>query len=363
MQKKYTYLFIYLIFIGLFTSCYLVKQGYHQLDLMNNKKPFSKVLSDPKISIKTKRKINIVRLVKYFATKELGLNNTDSYNYFININRKYVAYNLSAAYKDKLKPVTWQFPIIGRVPYLGFFELGDAIKEEAELKKKHFDTNLRGIPAYSTLGFFGDPLLSTMIKYPDSVLINIIIHEMTHETIYIRNNMRFNEALASFIANKGTILFLEKYYGKNSKLIQFTKNLDSDDLIFSNYINRLVLELDLFYKQSISREKKIKMRKLIFNKSQRYFKTNILPKLKTKVYNNFHKIKLNNAIILSLRRYNQNIMVFEKVYLLLNEDLRKTIKFFKRFNSLNANPLKYTYFWIKLQNKKKSLKDASQRSR
>ncbi len=331
----------------LLSGCYVLEQGYYQLNMLNAAVTFQNVLSNPNISQKVKKKILLVMEVKQFAIKELGLKYSKSYSSFVNIKNPYVAYNLSASRKDKLKPVLWKFPVIGVVPYLGFFQLADARIERDHLDKRGYDTLLRGVPAYSTLGFFGDPLLSTMLHYPDPVLIEIIIHEMTHETIFIKNYVKFNEALATFIGKKGSLLFIKKKYGVNSKWIPYMDGLNQDAILFSQFMEKMIKHLQKFYSQQIPVNEKISQRDMIFKKYQKYFQVNIKPQLKTNAYKDFYRIRLNNAIVLSFRRYYEDLKIFENIYNALDRDFSKTIYFFKQIERIKLDPNLYLRWWLK----------------
>ncbi len=345
-MQRFIPLFIVPLLFVIFQGCYLTKQGYHQIKLFGERQPFYDALRDPKVSMDAKRKILLVRQVKRFAISEIGLRPTGSYSHFIRIKTPYVAYNLSAAPKDKLTPIIWSFPIVGRVPYLGFFEKADAVKEEKRLIKRGLDTRLRGIPAYSTLGFFSDPLLSTMVKYPDPLIINTIIHEMTHETIFFKDNIKFNEGIATFVGGKGSIMFLERYYGKKSKWIRYVKDSHHDSILFSRFIKRFTKELTAYFSRPISRKTKIRGRERIYKKYQKYFQVTVLPKLKTGNYTYFPKIKLNNAYILAFRRYYLDISFFEKVYQRFDGNLKKTIVFLKKFENVRKNPQTVIEYWL-----------------
>src|SRR5690606_3806447 len=115
------------------------------------------------------------------------------------LDRRYVSWTVSASDPWRLQPYEWSFPIVGRVPYLGFFKEEEAREKEQELIQKGLDTYLRGVSAYSTLGWFEDPLLSSMLNYEDHVLAETLIHELVHTTIWIKNSTDFNERLASYL--------------------------------------------------------------------------------------------------------------------------------------------------------------------
>ncbi len=189
------------------------------MGLLSKKKKFDKVLEDPQVGDEVKRKIRLVQEAKDFAEKKMNLERTSNYDSFVQLEDRYVTYTVSAAFKDKLEPYLWSFPIVGKVPYKGFFRKAEAFEEEKELKAENLDTYVRGVSAYSTLGWFSDPLLSSMTSYSDSDLVETVIHETTHATLYIKSNADFNERLATFVGIKGMQQFYQEREGQNSPVI------------------------------------------------------------------------------------------------------------------------------------------------
>src|SRR5262249_16277310 len=146
-----------------------------QAKLLAQQQPVEAVLQDPQLPAQEQQKIRLILDAKAFAVTHLGLRPSRNYTTFVRIDGPYVSYNLSAAAKDALQPYVWHFPIIGRMPYKGFFNKEYALHEEQQLIEQGYDTYVRGIRAFSTLGYFTDPILSCMLSYDDFSLINTII--------------------------------------------------------------------------------------------------------------------------------------------------------------------------------------------
>jgi predicted aminopeptidase len=117
----------------------------------------------------------------------------------------------------QLKAYEWDFPLIGSFSYKGFFNYDQALEEEDKIRKNGYDTSIDEIAGWSTLGWFKDPVLSDMLDRSSGSLANLIIHELTHGTLYVKDNVDFNENLASFVGDKGALIFLRHKYGENSK--------------------------------------------------------------------------------------------------------------------------------------------------
>jgi len=307
---------------------YLMKQGYYQAKIVFSRQSINDMLRDKSLDSKMREKLLLIGDIRKFGIS-LGLNNTDSYQTVYDTRGKPIVYAVSACPKDRLRPVIWKFPIVGKVPYLGFFKREDAFKERDKLKKKGYDTLLRSVSAYSTIGILPDPLFSSMLFGGEEYMANTILHEMTHETVFVKNDIAFNESMANFVGNAGGVEFLKHKFGADSDRVKNSLNYKHDDEIYSNFMADLYNELDEFYKSDITREEKIRGRETIFKKYKDRFKAEIKPSLRTGSFDYFIKLKLNNAYILFNRRYHRDYSIFEELYTLQGKDIKKTIKFLK----------------------------------
>jgi predicted aminopeptidase len=311
-----------------------------QAKLLVSRRPVQEVLQDPNLSERDGRKIRLILDAKAFAIEHLGLYNSESYTTFVRLDRPYVSYNVTAASKDALRPYTWRFPIVGRVPYKGYFSEKYALREQHKLEAKGYDTYVRGVRAYSTLGYFDDPILSSMLRAHDFSLINTTIHEMVHQTVWIKGNVSFNESLASFIAQRGTRAYLAWRYGKDSPQMHLYQNMRADAVIFAEYIEALVERLKALYRQPISRQEKLRRRAQIFAEAKTAY-PKVFPRMKTPYYKRFFEYHpLNNAVLLSFRRYHRDTSYFEQVLAAHGGDLRRMIAFFK---TVRADQLPTTF--------------------
>lgn len=276
-----------------------------------DRQPVQEALQDTLLSEEERQKIELILDVKAFAIGNLGLHRSDSYSTFVKIKGMYVSYNLSAAPKDALEAHTWSFPIIGRVPYKGFFRKDYAIREQQQMADKGYDTYLRGVRAFSTLGHFDDPILSSMLAYDDFGLVETIIHELTHQTVWVKGHVSFNESLADFVGEKGTLAYLGSRYGEASPEYVHFKDLISDRRVFEDYMQNLIGDVEDLYGQDVSRQTKIVRRKTLFEKAKNAYPS-IFPHMKTSYYRTFFdNLTLNNAVLLSFRRYHHDPLFFE----------------------------------------------------
>lgn len=300
-----------------------------QAKLLTRQQPVEQILQDTHLSEQARQKIRLILDARVFAIEHLGLNANDSYTTFVDVGGPYVSYNVSAAPKDALRPYVWRFPIVGRVPYKGFFKKAYAIREARKLKSQGYDTHVRGVRAYSTLGYFDDPIFSSMLSSHDFSLIRTIIHELVHQTVWVKGSVSFNESLANFIGDKGTLAYLAWCHGVDSSRYQHYLDVRTDLGVFREYMLSIAARLESLYASPLSREEKLHQREQIFTAAKTDYPT-VFPRMKTARYRRyFERRSLNNAIMLSFQRYHRDTAFFEEALAAHNGDLRQTIVYFK----------------------------------
>lgn len=189
-------------------GCYTLSQGLGQLKLLAKREAIAEVLKRPDLPPETRAKLEMVPEVLAFAERELGLKVGDSYRKYVQLEGKALSWLVKAAPKRELRLKSWWFPLVGKQPYLGFFERSQAEAFRDTLKAEGYDTAFGGVQAFSLLGYIADPLYSSMVEgnsAPD--LAETLLHECTHLTLYIPGHPSFNENLADFVAKKATVRF------------------------------------------------------------------------------------------------------------------------------------------------------------
>lgn len=331
----------------LFSSCqigYLFHVSYSHLAMLNTKIPIEEALKMESLTAEQKRKIRLTQEVRNFAFEKLQLKKSKNYTDFVDLKRSSVTYAVMASQKWKLEPYLWTFPFIGKAPYKGFYREDLAKQQAEEMKRKDFDVYVRGVSAFSTLGKLNDPLLSSMLNYEDHDLVNTIIHELTHTTLFIKDNIDFNERMAVFVANKGTEIFYFEKEGPESKTMLQIKNENADDALFSQFITIELEQLKKWYidfdhSQKLSVEEKESLRQNRFDDIKLHFKQNLSQKLKTKSYNNFATRLMNNATLGNLSTYMKDLDVFEKVYLKNGSNISAFLEKCKQLNNVDEPEL------------------------
>jgi predicted aminopeptidase len=184
-------------------TLYVMQAAGGEWQVMRARKPIDKVLTDPNTSQPLRDTLTEVRAAREFASRELKLPDNRSYRTYADVQRPYVVWNVVAAPEFSVHPKQWCFPIAGCVAYRGYFAEKRARAFASKLSKSGFDVTLDGVPAYSTLGKFADPVLSTMLPYGPDELAAIIFHELAHQLLYVKNDTQFNEAFAITVENAG----------------------------------------------------------------------------------------------------------------------------------------------------------------
>lgn len=174
------------------------------------------ILADPTLPEEDRRAIEWVADVKAFGEREIGLARTSAYTTYFDTRGRPITWIVSACPPDRFEPVTWWFPLVGSVPYKGFFRREDALEEAAALLGRGYDVSLTPVAAYSTLGYLPDPILPTMLDDPPEDLAALILHELTHATLYRPGDADFNEGLATFVGRRGAIDHARARFGEGS---------------------------------------------------------------------------------------------------------------------------------------------------
>ena len=330
-MKKFLF-FSTLVFLSLSLSgcgnlLYLSKLGWHQSSISFHSVPVEEVLENEGVDRQIKEKILLVQEVKRYGEERLGLTRTKNYSTYVEVGSP-VLYVITASEKDSLQPCHWSFPIIGNVTYKGFFTKEGVLKEKRSLEMRGYDTFVQEAGTYSTLGWLKDPIFSSMLRWDEATLANVILHEMTHATIYFKGQTEFNEQMATFVGNQGAIDFLCKKYGKGSREVVDAIHCQDDDLLFSQWIDQSCQTLSRFYSKKISRDEKLKGREELFQRFKEEFREKMAC-FKTEGYRNFDKVDMNNAALLAYRRYFYQLEKFQVFYEQLGGDVGKVVEYFK----------------------------------
>jgi predicted aminopeptidase len=187
----------------LLPGCYVLQAAHGEAQVLEKRRPIAKVIADPKTPPRLRATLVEVRAARDFASRVLHLPDNKSYRTYANVGRPYVVWNVVAAPEFSVVPMHWCFPIVGCVAYRGYFSERKARAFATQLRSRGLDVTLGGVPAYSTLGRFADPVLNTMLPYGSIELAGIIFHELAHQLLYVPGDSSFNEAFAVTVEREG----------------------------------------------------------------------------------------------------------------------------------------------------------------
>jgi predicted aminopeptidase len=336
--------FFFLSLTGCGNLLYLSKLGWHQSLITFHSVPVQEVLEDERVGHETKEKICFIQEVKRYGEEKIGLKRTKSYSKYFEVKGP-ILYVITASEKDRLRLYHWNFPITGKVTYKSFFTKEGVLKEKRFLETKGYDTFVQKAGAYSTLGWLKDPIFSSMLQWDEATLANLILHEMTHATVYFKGQTDFNEQMATFVGNQGANHFLIEKYGEGSKEVMEAIHHQEDDLLFSQWIDQAYQQLTNFYAREISRDEKMRVREEIFQSIKEEFRE-LRGRFKTDSYKGLEKIDINNAVLLAYRRYIHRLENFQALYEYFENDLRRMVDFFKEIRASGEEPSSYLKRWM-----------------
>ncbi len=222
-------------------------QARGQASILLNTRPITEVLADKTFPDSLKTPLRLIGEIKQFAVDSLGLDSSGSYTQLYDQRGLTILWVLTASERYRLVAKEWDFPIIGRFSYKGYFDSTRANTEQKQYISEGFDTQLNEVSAWSTLGYLDDPVLSSMLYRSEGQLANLISHELTHGTVFVKNNLELNENLASFVGDYGAVRFLNHKFGKNSaqlKRYEFQKKYGD---AYSQHILKGAKQLDSLY--------------------------------------------------------------------------------------------------------------------
>lgn len=221
MFKKILFALLFVLVLGGLYYRELLSYGWMQakgqLHILWNVQDVTDILNDPLYPDSLKNRIRLIEEIKQFGYDSLGIKPSKNYTTFYDQKGKPILWVITAAPKYKLEPYEWHFPVLGTFPYKGFFDSTRAVADIELLKMQGFDTDMGEVSAWSTLGYTKDPILSGMLERSVGNLASLILHELTHGTLFVKNNLELNENLATFVGDWGAQRFLASKYGSDSR--------------------------------------------------------------------------------------------------------------------------------------------------
>ncbi len=292
---------------------YYFQAAQGQYALWSDARPVDDWLGDPATDPKLKARLEKAKLIRKFAVKELGLPDNSSYKNYAPLNRQYVLWNVVATPELSLRPIQWCFPIAGCVSYRGYYSKADAEAFAEELRKEGNDVQVGGVPAYSTLGWLSDPLLSTFINHSDAELAKLVFHELAHQVVYVQGDSKFNEAFATAVEEAGVNRWLELYGNDAMREAYVRYNARRQDFMDLLVKHRQMLADNYASKASVKKKREEKAR--IFASLQEGYKVLKANWGGYNGYDRFFAESLNNAHLASVATYNDLLPGFRALLL------------------------------------------------
>ena len=314
-------LFMVVILSGCETLNYYGQAVSGQMKILTGRKSIDRLLSSPETPQNLKTRLQLVLDIREFAEEALHLPVGNHYLSYIDLKRPYVVWNVFAAPEFSLEPKTWYYPIIGRAAYRGYFSKQTAIRYADGLKKKQFDVYVAGIAAYSTLGWFDDPVLNTVIHRTNTGLAALLFHELAHQVLYIKDDTAFNESFATAVEQEGLRRWLHVNHNQPSYQDYLLQRRRHEQFI--QLITRFRLRLETLYSQTLLPDDKRPLKKDIFDQLRFEYAQVKQAWQGYSGYDYWFKGPLNNAKLVSVSTYYDYLPAFIKILHQSNGDLKQ----------------------------------------
>ena len=319
-----------LLAIGLAQFRYYLEAVEGHLLLLWRAKPIAEWLADPAVDADLKSRLKKVQEIRTFASLELGLPMNDSFTRYVEVRQPFVAWNVIATPELSLRPLQWCFPVVGCVSYRGYHDEAQARAFAAKLRSEGYDVYVAGVPAYSTVGWLTDPVLSTFIYYQEAGLARMIFHELAHQVVYAEGDTEFSESFAVAVEEAGIDLWL-KERGNAQMRAKYARDRERNNA-FMALLLRYRDRLAKLYSQGASDDEKRQRKAQLFQALSADY-----ARLKSgwgnfSGYDHWFATPVNNALLASLGAYHDFVPGFHR--LLSNE--RSFAKFYEAVRGLAA---------------------------
>jgi predicted aminopeptidase len=280
-----------------------------QMEIWKKEQPIETLLADQTTPPGLKRRLEDVLRMREFASRELDLPDNGSYRKYADLKRPYVLWNVFAAPEFSVKPNEWCFVIAGCVNYRGYFSESEAERFAQDERGRGYDVFVAGVPAYSTLGWFDDPVLNTFIHFPETEVARLIFHELAHQAVYVKDDSMFNESFAGTVEEEGVSRWLAKYGSVEQRAAFDAAQQRKKD--FVQLMLKYCSRLDELYSSDISDAEKRESKRQIFSELRQEY-----TQLKAgwggfSGFDRWFTPQVNNAYLVSVAAYTQLVPAFQ----------------------------------------------------
>lgn len=299
---------------------YYLHSASGQAALMARRVPIDEVIDDPATPVALKTRLARVQTAREFASSQLGLPAEKGYRSYAGLDRDYAVWSVTATREFSLQPEQWCFPVAGCVSYRGYFKEQSARAFADKLARKGFDVAVRGVAAYSTLGYFDDPVLSSMLRWDDTQLVAIIFHELAHQLLYVKNDTPFNESFASVVEAAGMARWAAAH-GRPGELQNYT-NRRASAVVFARLIADASARLEWLYQQEMPPEAMRRNKQAAIEQLRREYAALRDAGEISAAYDRWFARDLNNAHLAGASVYQQWVPALENLLARSGNDLQ-----------------------------------------
>ena len=304
-----------------------------QLDIWRRERPIEEIIADTAAAAPLRQKLARVLEIREFASRELGLPDNRSFRRYADLGRPFVAWNVFAAPEFSVRPVQWCFLFAGCVSYRGYFARSDADGYAAELAGQGHDVYVGGVPAYSTLGWFSDPVLNTFIHYPEAELARLVFHELSHQLVYVRDDTAFNESFAVAVEQEGVRRWLARADdAPGREAYERNRRIRAE---FVHLVEKYRGRLDALYRTRLAPEAMRGRKREILGELEAEYRALRMGWDGYAGYDRWFAARPNNAQLASVAIYTQAVPAFEA---LLRREGGDLARFYESVKALAALP-------------------------
>ena len=327
----------------LLSSCYETTQALRYLSIRSKAESFDRALADPKTSPALRLLIGRARAARSFALGELGLKQTKNFTSVVVLDADRLVTVVQACAGLSFTRHLWSYPVVGKMPYRGYFDRDEAEKEAARLKATGLDTIARPVDAFSTLGWLSDPLFSFMSSYGEAEVADLVIHEMTHATIFLKGDRpgaeQFNEELSTFVGREGSLLYMSEAYGADSRQVADLRATWDDAASLAAYLAGTGRLLEAVYSSGAADGEKRRLKAGVIAARAADYKRDYPALFKGGRHRDFAMERINNAYIDLYRLYEGESSLYRDFFeRRCGGDLRSFIQAVARIAKAEGDP-------------------------
>lgn len=305
---------------------YIARAAWEESRILRARTPIARLVHDTMIAPAVRAKLQLVLEARAFAEDSLGLPAKEAFTQYTQLERDTLVLVLSGARKDWLTSKTWWFPVVGRLPYKGYFGTDEALRAERDLASEGYDTYLRPAAAFSTLGWFNDPLLSSTLRADSVDLVNTVIHELTHNRYFAKGEAVFNESFANFVGARGA----ERFFLARGDALSAARSVArwDDDRLLAAYWAQLYRALDSTFHAHPGdslRAVRLTLRDSVYGVARRTLVDSLAPRFRAVDAAYATRVRLDNAALVARRIYLTDLEAFERVFAEEGNDLPRAI--------------------------------------